>query len=252
MSGSNGWVSLLNYDPSINSMGTANYGSGVTESVAPTQLTSDVNISQIWNYGVKASDFLYSDTGFAAMPNATTLFAGQILAPPAYWSGANGKRYALDVVYQAGTAGSPNSGATTCETSATANQFVCTSATDLSAGQYITVGTATGKQIKYIDATNPGSVLVYTTSSVGTISTPTTLAFSQPVLGPEMQLPTKSAAAPSTLAWSQGDLEQNSGAAANGVAAWVNVAAGTPPGTVSTEYIRGTQLPPEGQYLSPT
>jgi hypothetical protein len=39
---------------------------------------------------------------------------------------------------------------------------------------------------------------------------------------------TKSAAAPSTLAWSQGDIEENSGAAANGVAAWVNVAAGTP------------------------
>jgi hypothetical protein len=90
------------------------------------------------------------------------------------------------------------------------------------------VGAATGKQIKYIDATNPGSVLVYTTASVGTISTPTTLTFSPPVLGPEIQLPTKSAAAPSTLAWSQGDMEQNSGAAVNGVAAWVNVAAGTP------------------------
>ncbi|HUD12206.1 MAG TPA: glycosyl hydrolase family 28-related protein [Terracidiphilus sp.] len=228
MSGSNGWVSLLNYAPSINSIGTANYGTGVTAAVAPAELTSDVNISQIWNYGVKASDFLYSDTGFAAMPNATTLFAGQILAPPAYWNGANGKRYALDVVYQTGTTGIPNSGATTCETSATANQFVCTSATDLSAGQYITVGAATDRQIKYIDATNPGSVLVYTTASVGTISTPTTLTFSAPVLGPEIQLPTKSAAAPSSLAWSEGDMEQNSGAAVNGVAAWVNVAAGTP------------------------
>jgi len=228
MSGVNGWISSLNYSPSISSIGSANYGSGVTAYVAPAQLTGDVNISQIWHYGVKASDFLYSDTGFAAMPNATTLFAGQILAPPSYWSGANGKRYALDVVYQAGTTGSPNGGATTCETSSTANQFVCSSATDLSAGQFISVGTSTNKQIKYIDATNPGSVLVYATSSVGTISSPTTLTFAPPVLGPEMQLTTKSAAAPSALAWSQGDMEQNSGAAANGVAAWVNVAAGTP------------------------
>jgi hypothetical protein len=228
MGGSNGWVSLLNYVPSINSIGTGNYGTGVTAYVAPTELTGDVNLSQIWNYGVKASDFLYSDTGFAAMPNGTTLFAGQILAPPSYWSGANGKRYAFDVVYQAGTTGSPNGGATTCETSSTANQFVCTSATDLSAGQYITVGSATDRQIKQIDATNPGSVLVYTTSSVGTISTPTTLTFFAPLLGPEIELPTKSSAAPTSLAWSQGDMEQNSGATANGVAAWVNVAAGTP------------------------
>ena len=41
-------------------------------------------------------------------------------------------------------------------------------------------------------------------------------------------MPTKSSAAPSSLAWSQGDMEQNSGATANGVAAWVNVGAGTP------------------------
>ena len=41
-------------------------------------------------------------------------------------------------------------------------------------------------------------------------------------------MPTKSSAAPTTLTWSQGDMEQNSGATANGVAGWVNVAAGTP------------------------
>jgi hypothetical protein len=54
------------------------------------------------------------------------------------------------------------------------------------------------------------------------------LSYTAPVLGSEIQLLTKSAAAPSTLAWSEGDIEENSGAAANGVAAWVNVAAGTP------------------------
>jgi len=228
MGGSNGWESLLNYSPSINSIGPSNYSTGAAGFNAPAQLAGDVNISQIWQYGVKASDFLDSDTAFAALPNATTLFAGQILAPPSYWNGVNGKRYAIDVVYQPGTTGTPNGGSTTCETSGVASQFVCTSATDLSAGQYISVGSATNKQIKYIDATNPASVLVWTTSTVGTISTPTALTFSAPLLGPEMQLPTKSSAAPTTLAWSQGDMEQNSGATANGVAAWVNVAAGTP------------------------
>ena len=154
MNGTTGWVSLLNYAPPINSIGTGNYSTGVTEDIAPTELTGDVNIGQIWHYGVKASDFLYSDTGYTALPNGTTLFTGQILAPPSYWSGANGKRYALDVVYQAGTTGTPNGGSTTCVTSSTADQFVCSSATDLSAGQYITVGSASGKQIKQIDATN--------------------------------------------------------------------------------------------------
>jgi hypothetical protein len=55
-----------------------------------------------------------------------------------------------------------------------------------------------------------------------------TLAYSAPLLAPEIQMPTKSPGAPSLLAWSQGDTEQNSSAAANGVAAWVNVAPGTP------------------------
>jgi hypothetical protein len=228
MGGSNGWESLLNYSPSINSIGVSNYSSGAAGYNAPTQLASDVNLSQVWQYGIKASDFLYADTAFAALPNGTTLFAGQILAPPSYWNGVNGNRYAIDVVYQSGTTGLPNSGATTCQTSAVASQFVCSSATDLSAGQYISVGSATNKQIKYIDATNPTSILVWTTSTVGTISTPTSLAFASPLIGPEMQLATKSASAPASLSWSQGDMEQNSGATANGVAAWVNVAAGTP------------------------
>jgi hypothetical protein len=228
MAGANGWFSLLNYSPSINSMGTSNYSSGANGYVAPAQLIGDTNVSQLWQYGVKASDFLYSDTAFAALPNGTTLFAGQILAPPAYWNGANGKRYAVDVVYQPGTTGTPNGGSTTCETTGTADQFVCTSATDLSPGQFISVGSATNKQITFINAVNPSAVLVTTTSSVGTISTPTALTFTAPVLGPEIQLPTKSSASPASLAWLQGDTVQNSGASANGIAAWVNVAAGTP------------------------
>jgi len=301
MGGSNGEVSLLNYFPSINSIGVSNFSAGMTESTAPAQLIGDLNVSQLWHYGVKAFDFLYSDAAFAALPNATTVFAGQIVAPPAYWSGANGKRYALDVVYQTGTTGTPNGGNTTCVTqwSVTAytiqnnvititasnkvvpgqtvslggfgtssflngqvltvsvnglsssqfqapityanvslttepgtvlgyGNYVCSSATDLSPGQTIAVGSDSGKLINNVNATNPAQVLVNVTTSVGAFSSPTVLSFTAPVIGPEMQLPTKSAAAPTSLAWSQGDMEQNSGATANGVAAWVNVAAGTP------------------------
>jgi hypothetical protein len=227
MAGVNGWVSFLNYSPSINSIGANNYGEGVTAYVAPTQLINDVNIGQLWQYGTPASAFLYTDPAFKALPNGTTLFAGQILAPPAYWRGANNKRYALDVVYQTGTTGIPNNGETTCKSTALRWQLACTSDIDLSAGQRISIGSV-NTSIKFVDATNPGAVLVSTTSSVGAIPTPTRLSFTAPVLGYEMQLPTKSASPPSALAWSEGDLELNSKAAANGVAGWVNVAAGTP------------------------
>jgi hypothetical protein len=227
MSGTNGWISLLNYSPSINSIGAANYNAGVKAYIAPTQLISDVNISQLWQYGIPASAFLYSDTAFNALPNGTTLFAGQILAPPSYWRGENGKRYALDVVYQTGTTGTLNRGETTCKTTAVRWQLLCTSATDLSAGQRISIGSV-NTEVKFVNATNPTGVLVSTTSSVGTISTPTVLNFTAPVLGYEMQLPTKSPSPPSALVWSEGDMELNSRAATNGVAAWVNVAAGTP------------------------
>jgi len=221
--GATGWIPLLSYAPSTNS-------DGVNPSYkSPISLIGDVNVSQLWQYGIHASDFLYSDTSYAALPNGTTLFAGQILAPPAYWSGANGNRYAIDVVYQTGTTGTPNGGATTCTGSSGTSVLTCTSATDLSAGQRITLGSDANKMIATVDATNPSAVLVNLTSNLSAAhSTATALSFSAPVLGPEMQMPTKSSSAPSTLAWSQGDMEQNSAAAANGVAAWVNVAGGTP------------------------
>jgi hypothetical protein len=227
MAGTNGWISLLNYNPSINSIGAANYNAGVRESIAPTQLINDVNISQLWQYGIPASVFLYSDTSFNALPNGTTLFAGQILAPPAYWRGENGRRYALDVVYQTGTTGTLNRGETTCKTTAIRWQLLCTSAADLSAGQRISIGPV-NTEVKFVNAINLTSVLVSTTSSVGTISTPAVLNFTAPVLGYEMQLPTKSPSPPSSLAWSEGDMEFNAKAAANGVAAWINVTAGEP------------------------
>jgi hypothetical protein len=109
-----------------------------------------------------------------------------------------------------------------------AARAITSSTVDLSYGQYINVGSVTHKQIVGINALNPASVLVNVNGGVGTISKPAALTFSAPVLGPETQLLTKSAAAPSTQTWSQGDMEQNSGATPNGIAAWVNVAAGTP------------------------
>jgi hypothetical protein len=221
--GTSGWIPMLSYAPSTNSDG------GNSGDKSPISLIGDVNVGQLWQYGIPASDYLYSDTAFTALPNATTLFAGQILAPPAYWSGANGKRYAIDIVYQSGTTGTPNGGATTCTGTSGTSILTCTSATDLSAGQRITIGTDTNKTIAYVDASYSSAVLVNLTSNLAsTYSTATALSFSTPVVGPEIQMPTKSSSAPTSLAWSQGDLEQNSGAAVNGVAAWVNVGAGTP------------------------
>ena len=199
MYGAIGWIPLLSYAPSTNSDG-GNY----TEK-SPISLIGDVNVSQLWQNGIQASDFLYSDTAFAALPNGTTLYAGQILGPPVYWNGANGKRYALDVVYQTGTTGTPNGGATTCTGSSGTNVLTCTSATDLSVGQRITVGSDANKTIAYVDATYPSAVIVNLMGSLGaTHSAATALSFSAPVLGPEIQMPTKSSAAPSSLTWSQG------------------------------------------------
>ncbi len=221
--GPNGWIPLLSYAPSTNSDG------GYYAGKSPISLIGDVNVSQLWQDGVQASDFLYSDTAFAALPNGTTLYAGQILGPPAYWSSANGKRYALDVVYQTGTTGTPNGGATTCTGSSGTSVLTCTSATDLSVGQRVAIGSDVNKTIATVDATNPNAVLVNLGSNLGaTHSAATALSFSAPLLGSEMQLATKSSGAPTSLAWSQGDMEQNSGATANGVAAWVNVSPGTP------------------------
>jgi hypothetical protein len=229
LSGTSGNMPELIYAPPFHSMQAAGgLGSTFASEAGLTQHIGDSNVGQTYQYGIQASDFLYSDTGFAALPNATTLFAGQILAPPAYWSKANGDRYAIDVVYETGTTGSPNGGRTTCKTGTAANQFVCTSATDLSLGEMITVGANTGKEIRYVDATNTANVLVNVNQNVTAVSSPTTLSFTAPVLGPEIQIPTKSSATPSTLRWSNGDMEQNAEAKMNGVAAWVNVAAGTP------------------------
>jgi hypothetical protein len=221
--GATGIIPLLAYAPSLNSGGER-----MAASRSPIQLLGDVNIDQLWQYGIQASDFLYADKDFKALANGTTLFAGQILAPPAYWSGANGKRFALDVIYQTGTTGAPNGGNTTCSTTTQAATLTCTSAADLSAGQRITIGAEANKTIESVDATDANAVRVHLSGSLAAAHMNETLAFSAPLLAQEIQLPTKASAAPSLLSWSQGDTEQNSNAAANGIAAWVNVAAGTP------------------------
>jgi hypothetical protein len=221
--GASGMIPLLVYAPSLNSG-----EEGVAGTRSPIQLLGDVNIDQLWQYGIHASDFLYSDTAFTALPNGTTLFAGQILAPPAYWSGASGKRYAIGIVYKTGTTGAPNGGRTTCSGAKSTRVLTCNSAEDLSAGQRITIGADKNKTIAYVDATDSSAVLVNLTRNLAASHSNQPLSFSAPVLGPEIQMPTKSSSAPSSLAWSQGDMEQNSAAQANGVAAWVNVSPGAP------------------------
>ena len=220
LTGSNGWMPFLSYAPSNKSSGVSNAAFS-----APMQMVGDAQVSQLWQDGVAASPLMFSDTAYTALPNGTTLYKGQVLAPPSYWMGANGKRYALDVVYQSGTTGTPNGGSTTCS-AAGSNIMTCTSATDLSVGQFFTIN-GVNSQITLVDATNSSAVVVTAMNGLGTFSSQA-LSFNAPVLGLEMQIPTKSAAIPTTLTWSQGDMEQNSGATANGVAAWVNVSAGTP------------------------
>ncbi|MFZ1086076.1 MAG: hypothetical protein WAN35_14010 [Terracidiphilus sp.] len=249
--GTAGIITELTYAPSFLSSSAAESGSYYS----PMSLLGDVAFGQLWQHKVQASALLYSDTAYAALPNATTLYAGQVLAPPSYWNGANGKRYALNVVYQTGTTGSPNGGSTTCSGNSGQATLICTSSTDLSVGQIITIGSDTGKKINSINAINPGAVLVYLSTNLGAAYTNTSLGFTAPVLGLEMQLPTKSAAAPSTLTWSQGDAEQNSGAAANGIAGWVNVAAGTPgtwagiPLGNSSGLLTPSQITPNAQVM---
>jgi len=225
MAGNSGFIPLLSYAPSINSGGEP-----PASSRSPMQLLGDVNIDQLWQHGRAASAVLYSDSGFAALPNATTLFAGQIMAPPTLWSAVKGERYALFVVDRSGTTGSPNGGATSCSGAAHTPLLTCTSANDLSAGERITIGADTDRTIHYVDAADPGAVRVQITSNLSASYSSQPLAFSPPLLAPEMQLLTKSVAAPAAQGWLQGDVEENSAAAPNGVAAWVNVASGAPGG----------------------
>jgi hypothetical protein len=226
-SGQYGYVSDLEFNSSMRSAGfSGTYG---TYSPVVAQALGDFQMSQLWQHKVFAPSLLESDTAFAALPNGTTLYKGQVIAPPVSW-GANTLRYPLDVVYQSGTTGSPNGGNTTCTASSTGWVLTCSSATDLSFGQFLSFNGLTGLQIENINALNPGAVVVSLSASPGNVTTPQPLSFTPPLLGPEMQLPTKSAAAPSgsSTTYSQGDFIENSSASANGIAGWVNTSAGAP------------------------
>jgi len=302
ITGNEGDTPLLAYGNSNNSGGQS------VNLAAPNQLFGDTNIDQLWQYGVKASDFLYSDTAFAALPNATTLYPGQIVAPPIYWTASSQQRYALNTVKSAGTTGTLNSGSTTCATpifnistvsvsgttatftgttsNATkvfANSYyafagtdeswlngggfytlanntsttmqitvpsghdgytnasdtgtatdhyhvVCSSATDLNSGEYVSIGTNTILEINIVDATNASAVNVLFVGSTYPVATASTLSFAAPTLGPEMQILIKAAAAPTTGTWVAGDEVQNNGSitSVSTTSGWLCTVSGTP------------------------
>ncbi len=228
--GSSGFIPWMTFSPAFLSMVNSSGGSLTTSYKQNTPLSQNLGdffYSQLYQYGIKSAAFLYSDSvvngsPVAPVPNGTTLYAGQILAPPAYWNGANGKRYALDVVNTAGTTGTPNSGSTTCSAPGGTAVLTCTSGTDLSVGQWISVaGGSSCKPIIGVNAFNPSAVLVSTTNGNEAAVTNGALSFCAPVPGSEIQLLTKSAGVPSGGTWSQGDISENSSAAVNGVAGYV-------------------------------
>jgi hypothetical protein len=223
-SGQQGYIPSLTYAPPFTSAG--NLGTSYNSERAMSQCIGDCNVGRLWQYGVEASPFLYSDAAFTSLARGTTLFAGQVLATPSFWKAGNGGRYAFDVVSQPGTVGIPNNGETTCQTTGHGWQFVCSSAEDLSVTQHINVGPVNDAMVTRIDATNPLAVLVSVNKSVGIVSTPTKLSFSAPLLAPEIQIPTKQSNEPNGGAWAKGDAIQNSLAASNGVAGWVNISGG--------------------------
>ena len=310
--GTAGYASHTTYSVPYRSLNSQALGS-VSANAATFQCLTDCYFNQIYQYGTFASPFLEADTTFAALPNGTTLFAGQVLAPPANWASgsATNQRFPVDVVYQSGTTGSPNYGVTTCtspggglvcsgpsatikatscasnvltvttsantfgknqqmyligtresflngyngtgglfiNSSATSSTvtfpFVCpsgfngnssdtgtvvvSSTVDLGYKQHISIpGEFANNQINSINALNPAAVLITLNSRVKAFSSPAALKYSPPVVGLEMQFPTKASAAPTSGTWAQGDTEQNSGAMPNGIAAWVNVASGKP------------------------
>lgn len=104
MIGTGGFISHGGYAFSANSAGSPiGYKS-------PFQYIGDVEISQLWQHKVFSSAFLESDAAFTALPSGTTLYAGQIIAPPTSWMAGN---YYLQPVTTTGTTGTLNGGSTT-------------------------------------------------------------------------------------------------------------------------------------------
>jgi hypothetical protein len=116
ITGVSGYGTEFCYSPNIRGFGYPPDKGSIGPSAAVAQFLTDFNFNQLWQYGIQASALLYSDSAFEALPNGTTLEAGQILAPPKNWvqaSSAN-NRYALQAVTKAGTTGTPNLGQTMC------------------------------------------------------------------------------------------------------------------------------------------
>ncbi|MGC9159373.1 MAG: hypothetical protein ACP5FH_10315, partial [Terracidiphilus sp.] len=250
LTGSGASIPVLSYAPQSASLGFPPPRSAQSAS----QFLGDVNIGGLWQDGVQASDLLFSDPAFQSLPKGTTLYPGQILAPPADWNRGNGLRFVLDPVRSLGTTGSLNGGETTCTGTAGTYVLTCTSAADLSPGQRISIGSDTDEAIEYVDATHPSAVLVHLSGRLGsTYSTPAALSFHAPSLAPEIQLLTKSSSAPKELSWSRGDVEENSEAAPGGSCFFVNVQAGTPGTWVSVPCGPLTAQTPRlgGRPLSP-
>jgi hypothetical protein len=221
--GSDGIITDFDYSIPINTLYASSIGGSNGKN--PHQFYGDTMVQRLWMNGVPASSWQQTDAAFSALPNGTTLYAGDIIEVPAVWK-TSAPRYSFYNVAQEGTTGTLNSGATTC-TTGIANWITVSSVTGLIEGQHVTCGSNTNMKISHINAANPAAVLVYAVWSTS-VGSPVTLSYSAPVLGPEIQLPTKAAGAPSSGAFIQGDVSQNSSAAANGVAMYVNTAAGSP------------------------
>jgi hypothetical protein len=199
---------------------------GTGANAAPVEVFGDSNFQQIYQYGMFSSPLLESAATLSTLPNGTLLYSGQVIADPSGWQG-NTYRKSLYNVYTSGETGTLNGGATTCSGTSGTNVLTCSSATGLVDGGLIQVDTET-KKIVGINATNPSAVLVTTSSNLSTTHTNGPASYVAPALGNEMQLPTKKGSAPTSETWVRGDLLENSGASANGICGWVNVAAGTP------------------------
>ncbi len=95
-------------------VGNSNHSSGTNSNSSEiSQIIGDLNLMQVYQYGVQSNLLNSSDYAFAALPSGTTLYAGMILAPGTDWSTGN---YSVKPVTVTGTTGTLNAGATTCAT----------------------------------------------------------------------------------------------------------------------------------------
>ena len=136
-------------------------------------------MSQLWQDGVQASDFLYSDTAFAALPNGTTLYSRPDSCPSGLLERCQRQTVRARRCVQDRNDGNTEWRATTCTGSRDTSVLTCTSAPDLSVGQRIAIGTRRKQDDQLCDATDPTAVLVNLTSNLAA-RTPTALSFSAP------------------------------------------------------------------------